>query len=135
MKHALKHEFEHGGRRVEISASFDALTPTSILEVKCVSCLAAEHALQLIVYGWLWHVSPQGAAAHGPRRLFLLNVRTDELREVESEPASLEKVVRALLDGKDRAPNALRDDQFVACCAAPNLKEHTRMLKALAMPT
>ena len=97
---------------VQISAILDALTRDSVYEFKMTSGLTIDHYIQLIVYAWIW--SQTQAKALGPRRFYLLNIRTSEQWELVATPSQIENIALALIRNKYEVPVPLTDSEFIA---------------------
>jgi len=97
---------------VQISAILDALTRDSVYEFKMTSSLTIDHYIQVIVYAWIW--SQTQAKALGPRRFYLLNIRTSEQWELVATPSQIENIALALIRNKYEVPVPLTDSEFIA---------------------
>ena len=97
---------------IQISAILDALTSDSVYEFKMTSSLTIDHYIQVIVYAWIW--SQTQAKALGPRRFYLLNIRTSEQWELIATPSQIENIALALIRNKYEVPVPLTDSEFIA---------------------
>ena len=102
-----------------LTGRIDIYDSTTIWEVKCVQSLTLEHELQLAIYAWMWKYGeiPGGTASYerlyGPRKFKLVNIRTGEIRELDTESVDLKKIMAILFDNKYAPYTALTDDQFI----------------------
>lgn len=102
-----------------LTGRFDICDSTTIWEVKCVQSLTLEHELQLAIYAWMWKYGeiPGGTASYeklyGPRKFRLVNIRTGEIRELDTDVVDLNKIMIILFDNKYAPHTTLTDDQFI----------------------
>jgi len=116
----VKYEMEltatfSAGIRTEVRGRVDALTDSTLWELKCVGSLSKEHFLQTALYAWLWMKAPQGREALGSRFFRLLNFRTGELWAIDDEfgiDTSVAEVILAKY--RDRPP--VDDGRFLDNC-------------------
>ena len=86
----------------------DVLGETTLWEMKCVKAISLEHALQLILYAFLWKRSKKD------NRLFrILNIVTGEVRELRATDDEIEKVVHLVLDAKYDKKKSIVDEDFL----------------------
>ena len=102
-----------------ISGRLDIHDSTTIWEVKCVQSLTLDHELQLAVYAWMWKFgeilggTTTYEKLYGPRKFKLINIRTGEIRELDTEIVDLKKIMEILFDNKYAPHTMLTDDQFI----------------------
>ena len=83
----------------------DVVTPSSIIEIKCISGdLADEHILQAAVYAFL---------AGSDKQTLVFNVFSGELLEVVATPGQLEAMINELHDDEEDDEHDEEDDVFV----------------------
>lgn len=99
----------HG--RIDIEGRIDVCDTETVWEVKCVENLTFDYELQLAVYAWLWK-QEHGDTNH--RKFKLINLRSGEIRELDTDHIDLDEVMRVLLDNKYLQKNTLGDSQFIS---------------------
>jgi hypothetical protein len=66
---------------------------------------------------WKYGEIPGGTASYeklyGPRKFKLVNIRTGEIRELDTGAVDLKKIMVILFENKYAAYTALTDDQFI----------------------
>ncbi|QDS73261.1 hypothetical protein FKW77_004653 [Venturia effusa] len=89
--------------------------PLAIWEIKFVSMLSLEHAIQACVYAYLWC---KKAKSEKPPRIILYNVRDGEKWEIRPRNGihSLENLVEQVLRAKYSTRGELSTDEFVRKC-------------------
>jgi len=83
---------------IPITGRIDALNTNEIWELKCVDTFTIEHFLQIIIYGWIWKTFME--KTYGPRKCYLLNMRTNEGYELDMTSYLLKEVVHILIENK-----------------------------------
>jgi hypothetical protein len=95
-----------------MTARVDAITETTLWELKFVTELSIEHFLQLMIYAWIWMtIYPDN-----PRQYRLFNIRTNEVYELQTDQHSLTEVMKILLRSKYCAEESEPDENFVTRC-------------------
>lgn len=84
--------------RIPITGRVDVINDSEIWELKCVDMLTIEHYLQVIIYGWIWKTFMQ--ETHGSRRMYLLNMRSNEGYELDTSSYLIDEVMRILIHNK-----------------------------------
>lgn len=120
----IYHLKDHGP--VRLNARLDAFDDTTVWEFKCVSSLQLEHFIQLIIYAWLWN-QPQGedgefesdAETYGPRKFCLMNIRTEEVHELDTTSPYIQEVVEILLENKYKLRDKISNEVFIKRCLEP----------------
>jgi hypothetical protein len=114
---------------VEVHGRLDAFDENAVWEFKCVSSLQLEHFIQLILYAWLWK-QPQGGGEipsyfeqYGARRFLLMNIRTEEIYELDAEHHLLEEVVMILMDNKYKNKEKISNAVFIERCKRATVNE------------
>ena len=119
---------DHG--QIRLNGRIDAFDDTGVWEFKCVSSLQLEHFIQLVIYAWLWN-QPQGedgdiksdAEKYGSRKFYLMNIRTEELHELDTTSPYIEEVVEILLENKYKMQDKISNEVFIKQCLAPIIEE------------
>ena len=120
----IYHLKDHGP--IRLNARLDAFDDTCVWEFKCVSSLQLEHFIQLVIYAWLWN-QPQGeegefesdAATYGPRKFCLMNIRTEEMHELDTRSPYIQEVVDILLENKYKLREKISNEVFIKRCLEP----------------
>lgn len=107
---------------VSICGRLDAFDKNAVYEFKCVSELTIEHFLQLIIYAWLWtQPSDENQKSlfeiYGQRKFLLINLRTDEIHELNTHSTYIDDVVDLLIENKfvNNTIN-ISDNDFIHHC-------------------
>ena len=82
----------------------------AIYEFKFVSALAEEHYLQLAIYGFLYHTQHPDCP---PKKMYLYNIRSDELVQVEVSMDVMRKIVQDIVFHTLIAKKDLDDEEFI----------------------
>jgi AAA domain len=82
----------------------------AIYEFKFASILTSEHYLQLAMYGYLYHVKHPEAPV---KKLFLYNIRSDELIQIEVGMDVMKKIMQDIVFNKMVTIKEMDDDAFV----------------------
>jgi hypothetical protein len=89
---------------VSVSGRIDAYDNNAVYEFKCVNELTIEHFLQLVVYAWLWKQPQQEQKSlfeqYGSRKFLLINIRTDEIHELDPNSTYIDDIVDLLITHK-----------------------------------
>lgn len=89
--------------RVEIIGLIDVIQDDSIFEIKCVSELKLAHFLQVIIYAWLATKNDVSF-----NHIYLYNISSDELYEIRNDPATIDTIVRKIINYKiNKKPSLL----------------------------
>lgn len=96
--HLDKPYYETDRFHVPITGRVDAINDTEIWELKCVDMLTIEHYLQVVIYGWIWNTFMK--KTHGLRRIYLLNMRSNEGYELDTSSYLIDEVMRILIHNK-----------------------------------
>jgi hypothetical protein len=115
---------DHGP--IRLNARLDAFDDISVWEFKCVSSLQLEHFIQLVIYAWLWN-QPQGedgefesdAEKYGSRKFYLMNIRTEEMYELDTRSPYIQEVVEILLENKYKLREKISNEVFIKRCLEP----------------
>jgi hypothetical protein len=99
---------------IPISGRVDVISDTQIWELKCVDALTIEHFLQVIIYGWIWKSFMENT--HGPRKIYILNMRTDEGYELNMSSHLLEEVVSILIMNKYHSTGLKPLSEWITQC-------------------
>lgn len=102
--------------RIPISGRVDAMNDTEIWELKCVDMLTIEHYLQVVIYGWIWKTHM--AKIHGPRRLYLLNMRSNEGYELDMSSNMIDEVMYILIHNKYHSTGQRPLSEWIEHCAS-----------------
>jgi hypothetical protein len=114
----IYHLNDHGP--VRLNCRLDAFDDICVWEFKCVSSLQLEHFLQLVIYAWLWR-QPRGndgelqsnLEIYGPRKFCLMNIRTEEIHELDTYSPYIQEVVEILLDNKYKLREKISNEVFI----------------------
>ena len=101
----------------KIHGRVDAINLTNIWELKCVDSLQIEHLLQLCVYAWIWNQIM--AEYYGPRKFYILNMRTGEVLELDNTSYLINDIIDLLFQNKYKNRHALSDEAFIEQCRKP----------------
>ena len=93
------------------SARVDAVTESTLWELKCTSKITLEHKLQVIVYAWLWKI-----LVNDNKNIRILNIKTGEVLQLEATIDELSLIVVSILQGKYCSPVVKTDQEFVEDC-------------------
>lgn len=93
----------------------DAVDPATVWEFKCVDALGPECYLQVVVYAWLWR---KCMLQYGRRDFKLMNVRTGEVQQLDTESPLIEPVMQLLLKNKYTPLVTVNNEVFIRNCVA-----------------
>jgi len=115
----IKKETEYG--TILMRGRIDALDKYAVYELKCVSELTIEHFLQLVLYAWLWKQKSLETGTsmyekYGARRFFLINIRTEELHELNTNSTYIDDLFNILIQNKFKKENIMSDYEFLQRC-------------------
>ena len=99
---------------VPINGRVDVISDTEIWELKCVDALTIEHFLQVAIYGWIWKSFME--RSYGPRKCYILNMRTNEGYELDMTSHLLEEVVHILIMNKYHSMGLQPLSEWIAQC-------------------
>jgi hypothetical protein len=95
--------------KYRFTARIDILTDESIYELKCVSQISLEHKIQVVIYAFIWRIM----YPLSEKKFKLLNIKTGELLELNSDINILTKIVVLLLKGKYGTLKTMNDADFL----------------------
>jgi hypothetical protein len=105
---------------VEINCRLDAVDDNAVWEFKCVRELELEHFIQLIIYAWMWKQpqsdSPSEYFNYGSRKFFLMNIRTEEIHELDTTSRYIDEVIELLLENKYKLREKISKIEFIKQC-------------------
>jgi hypothetical protein len=122
-----------GFGKYNIHGHVDAINLTNIWELKCVDSLQIEHLLQLCVYAWIWNQIM--AEYYGPRKFYILNMRTGEVLELDNTSYLINDIIDLLFQNKYKNRHALSDDAFIEQCRKPAVISTTSIQKIYTQHT
>lgn len=97
----------------KVSARVDALTRTTLFELKFVNELTIDHFLQVMIYAWIYTtVYPEDV----DRTFCLFNIKTNEIYELNTDATCLQEVMRILIQSKYGNDEPASDASFVSQC-------------------
>jgi len=96
---------------IEFNGIIDGFDKDIIWEFKCVEELTIEHFLQVILYAWLWKVVM--LEKYGSRRFLLMNIRSEEIHELDTNSPLIDDVIKILLENKYCNEKEIDDDSFI----------------------
>jgi len=99
---------------IALAGRVDAVTDDTLWEFKCVDSLSIEHLLQVVVYAWMWKAGVE--PVDGPRRVACMNIRTGEIRELDTNSYLIEEVMSLLLENRYGQSETLSDAKFIGKC-------------------
>jgi hypothetical protein len=99
---------------IEINGRFDAVTNDTVWELKCVETITIEHMLQVIIYAWLYR--EEYYEKLGSKKFKLLNMRTGEVRVLNTSSHLIDETMQLLFENKYRVPPSLSDEEFIEKC-------------------
>ena len=99
---------------VFIKGRLDAITKDTVWELKCVEMLTTQHLLQLIVYAYIWKKGYE--ELNGIKQFKILNMRTGEVYQLDTNSYLIEEVIKILLDNKYSKKAELTDEEFIGNC-------------------
>jgi hypothetical protein len=102
----------HQDVEMQMMARVDALTTTTLWELKFAAELTVEHFLQLMIYAWIWRTIYPNV----PKSFRLFNIRTNEVYELEAEQQELKEVIITLLQSKYGEEDTETEYAFVEKC-------------------
>jgi len=115
---------------VELNCRLDAFDDNAVWEFKCVSQLQLEHFLQLIIYAWLWKQRQEGKESnyemYGSRKFFLMNIRTEEIHELDSTSPYINEAMEIILENKYKMREKISKDIFIKNCSEPVVPEEEK---------
>jgi hypothetical protein len=109
VKYALKDFGE-----INLNCRLDAVDDTAVWEFKCVGDLQLEHFLQLVIYAWMWKQAEY--ETNGSRKFFLMNIRTEEIHELDTTSPYIEEAVEILLENKYKLREKISKEVFLKQC-------------------
>lgn len=98
-----------------LNCRLDAVDDTAVWEFKCVADLQLEHFLQLIIYAWMWKEAEY--ETNGSRKFFLMNIRTEEIHELDTTSPYIDEVVEILLENKFKLKEKISKEIFLQRCS------------------
>jgi hypothetical protein len=124
ISNVIYHLKDHGP--IRLNCRLDAFDDIGVWEFKCVSSLQLEHFLQLVIYAWLW-TQPQGEEGelqsnlerYGSRKFHLMNIRTEEVHELDTSSPYIKEVVDILLENKYKLCEKISNEVFIKRCLEP----------------
>jgi len=99
------------GCDVEFNGIIDGFDKDIIWEFKCVEELTIEHYLQVILYAWLWKVVM--VEKYGSRRFLLMNIRSEEIQELDTNSNLIDDIIKILLENKYCNEKEIDDETFI----------------------
>jgi hypothetical protein len=93
------------------SARVDAVTESTLWELKCTSKITLEHKLQVVVYAWLWKI-----LVNDDKNIRILNIKTGEVLQLEATIDELTLIIVSILQGKYCEPIVKTDEEFIEDC-------------------
>ena len=93
------------------SARVDAVTESTLWELKCTSKITLEHKLQVVVYAWLWKI-----LVNEDKNIRIMNIKTGEVLQLEATIDELTLIVVSILQGKYCSPVVKTDEDFIEDC-------------------
>lgn len=97
-----------------LNCRLDAVDDTAVWEFKCVADLQLKHFLQLIIYAWMWKQAEYDT--NGSRKFFLMNIRTEEIHELDTTSPYIQEAVEILLENKFKLKEKISKDVFLQRC-------------------
>ena len=119
--------------KYKIHGRLDAINLTSIWELKCVDSLQIEHLLQLCVYAWMWNQIM--VEYYGPRKFYILNMRTGEVLELDNTSYLINDIIDLLFQNKYKNRHGLSDEAFIEQCKKPAVISTTSIQKIYTQHT
>ena len=122
---------------IKLRGRLDCITPDTIWEFKCVGSLSIEHMIQLSLYAWIWNkmvietdkLSNEMNDAYDEylertykktrqeiyqfKRCKIMNIRTGEVRELNTTSPLLNDIVEIILEAKLRIKQPVSDLEFI----------------------
>lgn len=99
------------------TARVDAITDTSVWEIKCVSELTNDHFLQVVIYAWLWRFCIEDIEhLENIRDFRIFNIRSGEIYRLEAETPELTYIMVELLKAKYGSPENTDNTEFIEQC-------------------
>ena len=94
------------------TARTDIITESTLWELKCTTEISAEHMIQTVIYAWIMRtIDPEFS-----KDVKIFNIRTGQVLRLETEKATLDTIVIALLKGKYESAPPSNAEDFVAEC-------------------
>jgi len=94
------------------AARVDAITETTVWELKCTNDISVEFLMQVVVYAWIWKmVYPQKTKTF---RIF--NIKTNEIRRLQANDQDLDKIMYEIFRGKYLKESPISDEEFIHQC-------------------
>jgi hypothetical protein len=91
------------------TARTDFMSQESIWEMKCTGQLTTEHKLQLVIYMWLYHMTPEKELKKG----FLFNVKTNELLQLTGNVEDWSMIIIELIHHLFKDNKHKSDEEFL----------------------
>ena len=99
---------------VIVNGRVDAVDCDTLWELKCTNELTIEHKLQTLVYADMWRRGMQVMC--GPRKCKLLNIRTEEMYELDTTSELITEAMILLLQNKYKGECKKSDAVFITEC-------------------
>ena len=96
---------------IYINGRIDAYNDTTVWELKCVDSLSLEHLLQIVIYAWLW--KEVAFNTKGNRKFRILNMRTGEIKELDTTSPYVEEIIKILFENKFGKISQNDDNDFI----------------------
>jgi len=94
------------------SARSDLITRNTLWELKCTSELSEEYLIQTVIYAWILKtIDPTNT-----KMVKIFNIKTGEIRRLETDKIILDKIMVLLLNGKYSKKENVCDDDFLHVC-------------------
>jgi hypothetical protein len=93
------------------TARVDAITQTSLWELKCTTQLTIEHKLQLVIYAWLYQMKHEGKKKD--LNYYLFNIKTNELLQLQASLEQLTTIIVEIIRNKYGKIPVLSDEEFL----------------------
>lgn len=95
-------------KKISIEGRTDIIDNNTVWELKCTQELKPENIIQLAIYAWLIERNePEGY------KYKLLNILTNEMKEITYDKVKFERLVEYLVDSKYGKKNKISDDDFI----------------------
>lgn len=98
--------------KFRFTARTDLITEKTVWELKCTSEISQDHLLQVVIYAWIMRTIEPNLT----KEFKIFNIRTGEIRRLNSSKEILDKIVILLLTGKYANTTLLDDATFIDNC-------------------
>lgn len=102
--------------KFRFTARTDLISHSCIWELKCTSNISIDHLLQVVIYAWIWRLSPHAKADDVNKSIKILNIKTGEILRLDASIEQLTSIVTTILKAKYGSSVIISDNDFIKNC-------------------